>query len=136
MKKKLQIKDISNLTGLDRETLRFYEQKGLLPKPTRSTTGYRLFDEEVVERLQFINQAQQVGFSLKEISNFLALGTSKTVTKDKLKEIADSKISDIDKKIDSLNQMRSALASLSARASDLTKKSKCPILSQLKNLDL
>jgi len=136
MKKKLQIRDISQLTGLDRETLRFYEQKGLLPKPTRTDSGYRQFDSEVVIRLKFIKLAQEVGFSLKEILELLNIGQTKTLSKMDLKNIAKEKISDIDERIKSLKSMRKALNDLSQRASKITSKSNCPILSQFKTLDV
>ena len=93
MKSKLQVKDITKLTGVDRETLRFYEKKGLLPKPVRTDSGYRQFSPETVVRLKFVKLAQDVGFSLREITELLKLGREKPVTGKDLKQIADSKIS-------------------------------------------
>jgi len=63
----LKVKDIYEQTGVEREALRFYEKKGLLPKPMRTKSGYREFPKEVVERINFIKAAKQVGFTLKEI---------------------------------------------------------------------
>ena len=136
MKNKLQIREIVELTGLDRETLRFYEQKGLLPKPDRTEAGYRQFDPDVIVRIQFIKLAQDVGFTLKEIMELLAFGECSAVSKNELKKIAENKISSIDEKIKSLKTMRKVLVELSQRALSLSKKSTCPILSQFKKLEL
>lgn len=131
MKSKLQVKDITQLTGIDRETLRFYEKKGLLPKPLRTDSGYRQFSSEAVVRLRFIKLAQDVGFSLREITELLKLGRQKPVTRKDLKEIADSKISSIDERIASLKEMRKILVDFSSRPLSECKKSTCPILSEL-----
>ena len=136
MKDKLQIRDVTRATGIDRETLRFYEQKGLLPKAARTESGYRLFDPDVVDRIKFIKLAQDVGFSLKEILGLLQLGEKKGGTVEDLRSIADQKIKSIDERIQSLQKMRLVLTNLSKTALKVTKGSKCPILSQFKNLEL
>ena len=59
--------------GVNLETIRYYERRGLLPKPPRTSAGYRAFDAEAVRRLRFIKQAQALGFSLKEVRELLAL---------------------------------------------------------------
>ena len=136
MKTKLQVRDIIKETGLNRETLRFYEQKGLLPKPQRTQSGYRLFDSDVIHRFKFIKLAQEVGFSLSEIVGLLNLGQKKSVSKDELKSIADEKISNIDARIKSLKAMRKLLSDFSKMTLRVSKESSCPILSQFKNLEL
>lgn len=136
MNDKLQIRDIVKHTGIDRETLRFYEQKGLLPKPTRTEAGYRQFDQDILIRLKFIKLAQEVGFSLKEISDLLSLGQTKSISKSDLKKIADEKISALDERIKSLKAMRKVLLGFSQATTRLSKNSECPILSQFKNLEL
>ena len=135
MKQKLQIKDVVQRTGLDRETLRFYEQKGLLPKSSRTEAGYREFDPDIVIRIKFIKMAQEVGFSLKEISELLALGQSSKISKADLKKIANEKIAALDQKIVLLQTMRQSLIRLSSQAIKTTATKSCPILSQIKNLE-
>lgn len=131
MKTKLQVRDITKLTGIDRETLRFYEKKGLLPKPLRTASGYREFTPETIVRLKFIKLAQDVGFSLREITDLLKLGQQKQVTRKELRQIAASKISSIDERITSLKEMRKILMDFSSRPLTECKKSTCPILSEL-----
>ena len=62
--------------GIGIETVRYYERRGLLPKPPRIASGYRMFPPEAKRRLRFIKRAQDLGFSLKEIPELLALRTS------------------------------------------------------------
>ena len=71
--KSLTIGKLARASRVNIETIRFYERKGLLPNPPRSEAGYRLFPEETLERVRFIRNAKELGFSLKEISELLSL---------------------------------------------------------------
>ena len=68
----LKIGEVAKLTGIGIEALRFYERSGLLGRPGRNQSGYRLYDPEVLERLHFIKRAQVLGFSLDEIKQIIA----------------------------------------------------------------
>src|SRR4028118_1775142 len=70
--KQLKIGEVSRRSGIGIEALRFYEKSGLLDRPGRTFSGYRLYDEGVLERLAFIKQAQVLGFSLDEIKEIIA----------------------------------------------------------------
>jgi len=72
----MQTKDIMKLTGLDRETLRFYEKKGIITIPNRTASGYRKYNDEVVERINFTLMAKEAGFTLGEIKELLDLKES------------------------------------------------------------
>ena len=65
--------DLALAVGVNKETLRFYERKGLLRKPERTEAGYRLFDSTDVERLSFIKNAKSLGFSLSEIKQLISI---------------------------------------------------------------
>lgn len=67
----LKIGEVSKLSGIGIEALRFYEKSGLLDKPERTDSGYRTYDANVLERLAFIKQAQVLGFSLDEIKRII-----------------------------------------------------------------
>jgi len=69
----LQIGKVAQKTGLSVDAIRFYERSGLLPRPTRSNAGYRLYHQSEVADLEFIQQAQQLGFSLTEIRELLSI---------------------------------------------------------------
>lgn len=69
----MRTKEIIEKNGIDRETLRFYESKGLLPKTTRTNAGYRVYPESTIARLEFIMNAKRAGFTLREISELIDL---------------------------------------------------------------
>lgn len=64
---------LAKAAGVHTETIRFYEQKGLIPEPGRSATGYRQYTDEYIGRIRFIHRAQDLGFTLKEIHELLSL---------------------------------------------------------------
>ena len=69
----MRIGELARRTGKSVATLRYYEQLGLLPTPERTESGYRDYQPDIVERVRFIGQAQERGFSLEEIATVLAL---------------------------------------------------------------
>ncbi|HVZ79999.1 MAG TPA: MerR family transcriptional regulator [bacterium] len=70
----LQIGQVARKTGLSIHTIRFYEKQGLLETPSRRPGGFRLYPQEAVERLHFIQKAQGLGLTLKEIRSITACG--------------------------------------------------------------
>jgi DNA-binding transcriptional MerR regulator len=69
----LTIGDVAEQTGESRDTIRYYERIGLVPKPVRTEAGYRQYREGVINRLALIRNAQRFGFSLREIAGFLGV---------------------------------------------------------------
>ncbi len=69
----MQIGHLAKRVGVNVQTVRFYEREGLLPKPQRTESGYRVYGEDDLRRLQFIRQAKALGFSLEEIKEFLRM---------------------------------------------------------------
>src|SRR5688572_16538183 len=69
----LSIGQVAKAAGLGIETIRFYERQGLLAEPRRRSSGYRIYDESAVARLQFIRRAKDLGFTLGEIKSLLEL---------------------------------------------------------------
>ena len=67
----LSIGRVAEISGLTTDTIRYYERRGLLPKPTRTSAGYRQYPDGVVNRLSLVKNAQRFGFSLAEIAGFL-----------------------------------------------------------------
>ena len=111
--KPMTIGKVAKLTGVGVETIRFYEREGLLNKPKRKESGYRMFDSEVVTRIQFIKRVKELGFSLKEIRELLFLRVDSRATGKEVKKRVDSKIDQIDRRIHDLKKVRNALAQLS-----------------------
>jgi DNA-binding transcriptional MerR regulator len=68
------VSKVADLAGISADTVRYYERIGLLPAPERSRSGYRLYEPEAVDRLQFIKRAQRFGLRLEEIGELLEIG--------------------------------------------------------------
>src|SRR6267378_3981697 len=94
--KSLTIGRLAREARVNLETVRYYERRGLLPKPPRSDSGYRLFPMDAARRLRFIRRAQELGFSLKEIRELLSLRVSRSTTSRDIRARAEAKIVDID----------------------------------------
>ena len=112
-------------------TLRFYERSGLLPRPVRSASNYRLFPSESVRHIRFIRRAQQLGFSLTEIKELLNLRRSEQTSCAHVRDRAEAKIADIHERIRSLKRMGRALAKLAAGCNQRQSNQPCPILESL-----
>src|SRR5712692_1093899 len=117
--------------GVNLETIRYYERTGLLPKPPRSGAGYRQFLPESVRRVQFIKRAQELGFSLKEIKELLALRIAPGSTRADVRKRAEAKIADIEGKVQHLRAMKKTLVQLSETCCGSGPASECPILESL-----
>jgi len=112
------------------ETVRYYERQGLLQKPPRAPSGYRLFPRDAARRLRFIKRAQSLGFSLSEIRELLTLRLSQRSSA-AIRERAEAKITDIERKIRSLESMRKSLRKLTSACGGCGPISECPIIDSL-----
>src|SRR5712692_6191303 len=113
------------------ETIRYYERRGLLPKPPRTLSGYRAFSSEAVRRVRFIKRAQGLGFSLKEIKELLALRVDPGSSCGDVRKRAETKLADIDQKLRALRAMKGALLRLTAACVGRGPVNACPILESL-----
>ncbi len=129
--KSLTIGHLAKQSGVNLETVRYYERRGLLPTPPRSAAGYRLFPAEAARRLQFIRRAQELGFSLTEIQELLSLRMSRTTTSAAIRARAEAKIADIEAKIRSLESMKKTLRKLTRVCDGCAPVAECPILESL-----
>ncbi len=133
--KPLTIGRLARTAGINLETVRYYERRGLLQKPPRSSSGYRLFPADAARRLRFIKRAQELGFALKEIQELLALRISPGTSSAEIRKRAKAKIKNIEDKIKSLESMRRSLRKLTESCSGCTPISQCPILESLDGED-
>ncbi|WP_343730798.1 MerR family transcriptional regulator [Duganella sp.] len=104
----MQIGEIAGATGLSRDTLRFYEKRGLL-RARRSANGYRDYPPEAVDWLRYIRLAQTLGFTLSEIEADLPLLAEPGASAPQLRAAMERKLTDIDQRISGLQQLRSEL---------------------------
>lgn len=110
---------LAKQAGVNTDTIRYYERRGLLPKSSRSDSGYRIFTPDSIERVRFIKQAQALGFTLAEVHQLLALRLRPGMTCTDVRRQAESKVADIEQKIKTLHAMKRALRQLvSACAAD------------------
>lgn len=131
--KALTIGQLAKQADVGVETVRFYERQGLLEEPDRRASGYRQYEESVVRRLQFIRRAKELGFTLKEIKDLLSLRVDPTTTCADVKQRAESKITDIEEKIRTLQRMKRALVKVTNSCSGSGPTSECPILDAITN---
>ena len=108
------ITETAREAGVNTQTLRYYERRGLLPKPPRRGSGYRDYSDDAVRIVRFIKRAQELGFSLDEIEQLVRLRGVRRGERHRVRAIAERKIVEIDKKIAHLQSMRSALDHLVA----------------------
>jgi len=115
------------------ETVRFYEREGLLAEPDRKSSGYRSYPASAIARLQFIRRAKDLGFTLNEIKQLLELRRDPESTAADVRKRALTKIQDIDSKIRSLQEIRSALEMLVNHCHGRGPLSECPILDAMEH---
>lgn len=114
------------------QAIRFYEREGLLPEPERKTSGYRIYPQETLARLQWIQRAKSLGFSLVEIRDFLDLLRFPLKDSRVIKKRASAKLLEIEEKIQSLCAIRDELRPLvEACEGKETPLADCPILRAL-----
>lgn len=108
-KKPLLIGQIAKLAGVKSDTVRFYERTGLLPRPTRTAAGYRVYDEAAARQLRFVRKAQALGFSLDEIRRILSLRGGGKKTCDRVLAIAEATLDDTEHRLAELQHFRDDL---------------------------
>jgi DNA-binding transcriptional MerR regulator len=118
----MRIGELSAKAGVNVQTIRFYEREKLLRKPVRTASGYRTFEEADLERVRFIKDSQQLGFSLKEIKELLEIhesaktfaGSTQTKPKEweKAFRIAKERLELINQKIEFLKVLKRPLAAV------------------------
>jgi MerR family copper efflux transcriptional regulator len=122
---------LAEMAGVHAETIRYYEQRGLLPPPRRNASGYRTYNVSDVARLRFIKRAQELGFSLREIEELLTLEATPGAHSGLIRERALAKIAEIEAKIRDLGRMRDTLCRLVAACDGQAPIEHCPILHAL-----
>jgi DNA-binding transcriptional MerR regulator len=132
MDDRLHIGAVAARAGVNIQTLRYYERRGLFDTPQRSPSGYRQYRPETVQLVRAVKRAQQLGFRLAEIEDLFRLQEARAPAA-KVRSLADAKLREIDEKIRALRTMRRALQRLvdtCACGGDL---SRCRVLDGLGN---
>lgn len=117
---------LARRAGVNVETIRFYQRRGLLTKPDRPIKGVRRYAERDVQRVRFIKQGQKLGFSLDELTELLCLEDGQHCRE--AREIALKKLSSIQERIEGLRTMEKALSDLAESCFQNTCAVSCPII--------
>jgi len=130
----MTIGQLAKKCNVNIETVRYYERRGLIPAASRRESGYRQFSDDTVKRIQFIKHSQEVGFTLKEISELLSLRVDPKTTCADIMRRTEGKISEVEKKIQALSRIKKALIKLRSTCSGRGPTSECPILEALETV--
>jgi len=126
----MKIGELSKMTDVSIDTVRYYEKRGLIPRSVRSASGYRQYNKHDATRLKFIVQAKELGFTLDEIGQLLALRRDGRACIE-VRSVAESKAQEIDMKIQKLSRMRQTLLELAEQCEKSSDNDPCPILNSL-----
>lgn len=124
----MRTKQVAAQAGVNTETLRYYERRGLLPEPPRTAGGYRDYPASAVRVLQFVQRSQALGFSLQEVEDLLQLADGGPDNCEAAQELAVAHIGDLDHRLGELQRMRSALVELADGCTRPRRDRYCPLL--------
>lgn len=126
----LSIGKLSKQSGVNIETIRYYEKIGVMPAPGRSAGGFRIYEPDHLKRLSFVRRSRQLGFSLDEIRNLLRLVDGHGHTCAEVHALMLSHLAEIRRKIRDLRRLQRAMAEMAARCSGESVP-ECPIVDAL-----
>ena len=127
----IQIGELSRQTGCNIETIRYYERIGMLPRPSRSASRYRLYDGADIRRLAFVRRARELGFTLDEVRALLALSNDQgDDTCVEVRRLAVGHLADVRARIADLRAMERVLSD-AVRRCDAGERPGCPLIDAL-----
>jgi len=127
----LRTGEVAAQAGVNVQTLRYYERRGILKEPERRPSGYREYPADAVRLIRFIKRAQEIGFTLNEIEDLLRLREDQDSACAEVRSAAEAKIDDIEQKIRRLRAMKRALGVLVASCTTEGSPRHCPLLEAL-----
>ncbi len=123
--------ELAGRAGVNVETLRYYERRGLLDEPPRTAGGYREYPARAVELLRFVKRAQQLGFTLDEVEELLHLDHGGPERCDAARALADARRADLTARIADLSRMRDSLTDLIGTCDLPQADRSCPLLAAI-----
>jgi MerR family copper efflux transcriptional regulator len=127
----LTIGTVAKRAGVPIDTIRYYEREGLLPEPLRRASGYRSYNETAVRQLRFIRRAKDLGFTLEEIRDLMALSSDRRGGVKAVRKRAEQRLASIDARIAELMRIRKGLQQLVEACPGHGDPEHCPILRAL-----
>lgn len=129
----MRIGEVAGAAGVNVQTVRYYERRGLLEEPPRSPSGYRKYEPEAVDRIRFIQQAQGLGFTLKETEELLKLRVEDPQRCPAVEVRATEKLEEVRTKIRGLRRMETVLEKLVSACRRGSRTAECPILAAIES---
>lgn len=124
----LTIGRLAEQSGVNLETIRYYERIGLMPEPGRTAGGHRIYDQAHKRRLAFIRRARELGFGIEAIRVLLGLAEPHRRSCDEVRVIASNHLRDVRARITDLERLEAILSATVKRCHDGTAAPSCPIL--------
>ena len=131
----LKIGEVAKLAGIGIETLRFYEKAGVLDRPGRTYSGYRMYDSSVLDRIAFIKQAQVLGFTLEEIKELIRHKRSGENPCKEVRAVVRRRLEELDEKLKQMKKYRAELAA-TLKEWDSVKEAKGHVCGLIENADI
>lgn len=129
----MRTSQVADQAGVNSETLRYYERRGLLEQPPRTPAGYRDYPPSAVELLRFIKRAQELGFTLDEVEELVHLDAGGPESCEAARALAEARKADLDARIADLRRMSDSLGELIGTC-DLPRSGRsCPLLETLED---
>jgi len=129
-----RIGEIAERAGVSIDTVRYYERRRLLPRAPRTQGGFRVFTGDAVERVRFIKQAQELGFSLDEISALLTTGGGADECRS-VRDLLRAKLTELDRRLKTMRDFRGTLANHLAECESELKRhgntAQCPVVIEI-----
>jgi len=122
---------LARRAGVNKQTIRYYERIGLIEPAPRNDSGYRVYSEDVVDRIRFIQRSKDLGFQLAEIEELLNLRIDRRTNCNRVREKAHEKREEVREKIRTLRRMEKVLGELIDSCAQRTPTTTCPILESL-----
>lgn len=130
---RMRTSEVATRAGVNVQTLRYYERRGLLDPPPRSPAGYRDYPPTTVPVLRFVKRTQELGFTLSEVDELLHLDAGGPDSCQAARALAEARMADLERRIRDLHQMRDSLAELVATCNRPRTDRHCPLLEALQH---
>jgi len=131
----MRTSEVAGRAGVNTQTLRYYERRGLLDAPPRTPAGYREYPSSAVSVLRFVKRAQQLGFTLTEIDELLQLAGGGPDSCDGARSLAETHLAELDRRIADLTRMRDCLGDLVDTCTRPRADRDCPLLQAMQDAE-
>lgn len=129
----IKVSELAEICDVNKETIRYYERKSLIPKPRRNSSGYRIYGVATVKRITFIKKMQDLGFSLSEIHKLLGVVDKDSNRCQDMYQFVLEKHDDVERKIKELQHIQKVLNELKACCPNEKDLYACPIIEKVIN---